>query len=184
MINTQIFFSPFPVIDLGNIILRKIQVGDAKEYLDYMNNELMAGFFTEDNRPQTLGAAAKEMIYWGGLFDSKQSLYWAITLREDNRMIGTVGFNTISFSHSRAEISYDLNPKYWGTGVMLHSIEGVLRFSDRELQIIRTQATVIVTNIRSIKVLERCGFKQEGCLKKYELVEGDFKDYYIYARIK
>ena len=51
------------------------------------------------------------------------------------------------------------------------------------LGIIRVQATVITTNERSIKVLDRCGFQKEGCLRKYELVEGELKDYYMYARV-
>jgi ribosomal-protein-alanine N-acetyltransferase len=98
-------------------------------------------------------------------------------------MIGTVGFNTISFSHARAEISYDLSPDYWGQGVMLKSIKAILQFAENELQIVRIQGTVITDNQRSIKLLERCGFVQEGMLEKYEFVDGEHKDYYMYARV-
>ncbi|MFK7968390.1 MAG: GNAT family N-acetyltransferase [Rickettsiaceae bacterium] len=181
--NVQPFFSPFQEIDLGDIILREIRVEDAQAYLDYMNNEKMAGFLTKENRPQTFDAAVEEVSYWGGLFPSKRSIYWAIALKEDDRMIGTAGFNMISFPNSRAEISYDLDPDYWGKGVMLRSIKAILKFADYVLGIVRIQATVITTNDRSIKVLERCGFVQEGYLKKYEVVEGELKDYYMYARV-
>ncbi len=109
--NVQPFFAPFPVIDLGDIVLRDIRVEDAQAYLDYMNNDQMAGFLTKENRPQTFDAAVEEVSYWGGLFSSKRSIYWAIALKENNRMIGTAGFNMISFPNSRAEISYDLDPK-------------------------------------------------------------------------
>ena len=181
--NVQPFFAPFPVIDLGDIVLRDIRVEDAQAYLDYMNNDQMAGFLTKENRPQTFDAAVEEVSYWGGLFSSKRSIYWAIALKENNRMIGTAGFNMISFPNSRAEISYDLDPNYWGKGVMLRSIKAVLKFSDHMLGIVRIQATVITTNERSLKVLDRCGFKREGYLEKYEVVEGELKDYYIYARV-
>lgn len=89
----------------------------------------------------------------------------------------------ISFANSRAEISYDLDPNFWGKGIMLRSIKAILKFSDYTLGIIRVQATVITTNERSIKVLDRCGFQREGYLRKYELVEGELKDYYMYARV-
>jgi ribosomal-protein-alanine N-acetyltransferase len=46
------------------------------------------------------------------------------------------------------------------------------------------QATVITDNDRSIKVLERCGFIKEGLLQKYEVVEGEHKDYYMYGRVQ
>jgi len=181
--NVQPFFGPFPTIDLGDIVLREITKEDAQAYLDYMSNDQMAGFLTNENRPKTFDAALEEVSYWGGLFSSKRSIYWAIALKESSKMVGTAGFNMISFANSRAEISYDLDPNFWGKGIMLRSIKAILKFSDYTLGIIRVQATVITTNERSIKVLDRCGFQKEGCLRKYELVEGELKDYYMYARV-
>ena len=181
--NVQPFFEPFPKIDLGDIVLREISKEDAQAYLDYMSNNQMAGFLTNENRPKTFEAALEEVSYWGGLFPSKRSIYWAIALKETNIMVGTAGFNMISFANSRAEISYDLDPNFWGKGIMLRSIKAILKFSDYTLGIIRVQATVITTNERSIKVLDRCGFQREGYLRKYELVEGELKDYYMYARV-
>lgn len=181
--NVQPFFAPFPEIDLGDIVLREIQLTDAQEYLAYMNHPIMVDFLTKDNIPSNLEASKEEMEYWGGLFPAKKSIYWAIALKENNKMIGTAGFNMISFANSRTEISYDLSPEYWGRGIMLRAIKAILRFADQVLGIVRTQATVITTNQRSINVLERCGFKPEGCLEKYEIVNGEFKDYFMYARV-
>jgi len=177
------FFEPFPVIDLGDIILREISKDDAQRYFDYMNAPEMSEFLTQENTPKDLDAAIEEVTYWGGLFTNKRSIYWAIALKETNEMIGTAGFNGITFPHSRSEISYDLDPAYWGKGVMLRSIKAILKFSDYSLGIVRVQATVITSNERSIKLLERCGFNKEGVLKKYEIVQGEFKDYFMYGRV-
>ncbi len=181
--NIQIFFGHFPIIDLGDIILREITSDDAQDYLDYMSNDKMASFLTKENRPVNFDAALEEVKYWGSLFPTKKSIYWGIALKDNNKLIGTAGFNMISFINSRAEISYDLDPKFWGKGMMLRAIKAILRFADETLGVIRTQATVIIDNQRSINVLERCGFQREGYLKKYELVEGELKDYYMYARV-
>ena len=181
--NVQYFFAPFPVIDLGDIILREIVAEDAQDYFDYMSRDEMESFLTKENRPQTFESALEEVKYWGSLFPSKRSIYWAIARKSDNKMIGTAGFNMISFPNDRAEISYDLCPDYWGKGVMLKSIKAILQFSDHSLGIVRVQATVITDNERSFKVLERCGFEKEGFLKKYEIVEGEHKDYYMYGRV-
>lgn len=182
--NTQYFFGPFPTMKLDNIILREIKAEDAQDYFEYMSHDKMTGFLTKPNRPQNLAQAVKEVQYWGSLFPAKQSVYWGIALKESNKLIGTAGFNHISFQNSRAELSYDLDPNYWGKGLMLKSIKHILNFADIALEIIRTQATVITDNERSIKVLERCGFQQEGLLKNYEVVEGKHKDYYMYARVR
>ncbi|MDC0864966.1 GNAT family protein [Rickettsiaceae bacterium] len=181
--NTQCFFREFPTIDLGDIILREIVESDAQDYLDYMSKDEMAGFLTKENRPQDFDKALTEVKYWASIFPNKRSIYWAIALKDNNQMIGTAGFNVMSFQNSRADISYDLNPNYWGKGIMLKSVKGILSFADYALQLVRIQATSIIDNERSIKVLERCGFKREGLMKRYEVVEGEHKDYYMYARV-
>ena len=181
--DTRCFFAPFPVLDLGDIILREISTKDSECYYLYMNREEVVQFITQDNIPQTYEDAIEEVNYWGGLFSTRRSVYWAIALKENNKMIGTAGFNHISFVNSRAEISYDLNPEYWGKGLMLKAIKGILKFADYKLQLTRIQATVMASNQRSIKLLERCGFKEEGFLQRYEVVQGQHRDYYMYARL-
>lgn len=181
--NIQYFFNAFPVLDLGDIVLREIVTSDAQDYFDYMSRNEMKSCLTKDNIPQTLEKAIEEVKYWGSLFTNKRSIYWAIALKKTNRMIGTAGFNLISFPNSRAEISYDLSPDHWGKGIMLKSIKGILKFSDYALELVRIQATVIIDNERSIKLLERCGFQKEGILKQYEVVDGRHKDYYMYGRV-
>ncbi|MDP5110645.1 MAG: GNAT family N-acetyltransferase [Rickettsiaceae bacterium] len=181
--NIQYFFGDFPALDLGYIVLREIKEADARDYFEYMNNRAMEGFLTKENRPSGINEAMEEVKYWKSLFPQKRSIYWAIALKENDKMIGTAGFNLISFPNARAEISYDLNPEYWGRGIMLTSINAILKFADIALELVRIQATVIIDNERSIKLLERAGFKKEGLLEKYEVVEGQHKDYYMYGRV-
>jgi ribosomal-protein-alanine N-acetyltransferase len=158
-------------------------MSDTQRYLDYMSDDRMAGFLTKENRPHDFSKAEQELRYWSSLFENKRSIYWCIALKEGNIMIGTVGFNVILLGHDRAEISYDLDPEYWGNGIMLKSIKAIIKYSDFILGLKRIQATVIIDNHRSIKLLERCSFEREGYLKKYEIVEGEHKDYYMYARV-
>lgn len=181
--NIQPFFGEFPELDLGDIVLREIQDSDAIDYYNYMNNDQMDGFLTKENRPASEEKALEELKYWGSLFKTKRSIYWCISLKSNGQMIGTAGFNNIIFSHDRAEISYDLDPNYWGMGMMIKSIKGILKYADYGLALRRIQATVITDNERSIKLLGRCGFSQEGVLKKYEIVDGEHKDYFMYARV-
>lgn len=176
-------FDHFPYIDLGDIVLRRIQIKDAQDYLDYMSKSDMKYFLTDDNIPNNFDEALEEVQYWGGLFSLKRSVYWAIALKGSDKMIGTVGFNQISFNNARADISYDLNPDFWGQGIMTKSIKAILKYAKNTAFIIRVQATVVTTNERSIKLLENLAFKKEGLLEKYEFVNGEYTDYYMYAAI-
>jgi ribosomal-protein-alanine N-acetyltransferase len=179
----QSLYQPFPRIDLGEIILREIEDKDVRDYFEYMGREDMAPFLTDDNKTDTIEKAEKELNYWKSLFPNKRSFYWAIATKDNDKLIGTAGFNMISVAHLRTEISYDLNPDFWGKGIMLKSVQNILKFADNNLGLVRAQATVVATNERSIKLLERCGFVKEGYLKKFEIVDGQHRDYYLYARV-
>lgn len=173
----------FPLIDLGDIVLRELSVDDAEYYLAYMSREEMKPFLLDNNRPTNIEHAISEIRYWSGIFQNHRGFYWAIADKKDNRLLGTAGFNNIIYHHKRGEISYDLDPEFWGKGIMLRSIKAILKFSDLALGLVRIQAMVIDDNIRSIKLLERCNFEQEGLMKKYEIVNGKHCDYYIHARV-
>lgn len=182
MINREYLYSPFPILDLNDIVLRELTEFDAEDYLNYMSKPEMAVYITDGNRPKNLKEAQEEVRYWSSLYKNHRSFYWGIALKNDNKLIGTAGFNTINLEHHRAEISYDLDPSFWGQGMMLKSIKNILKIADH-IGIIRVQATVIMDNLRSINLLERCGFVREGILKKYEIVANEHKDYYMYARV-
>ena len=182
MINKGYLYAPFPVFDLNNIVLRELTDMDAEDYFNYMIKPEMAIYITESNRPKSIEEAQKEVRYWSSLYKNHSSFYWGIALKNDNRLIGTAGFNMINLEHHRAEISYDLDVSFWGQGIMLKSIKNILKFADY-IGVIRIQATVITDNFRSINVLERCDFTREGVLKKYEIVGNEHQDYYMYARV-
>lgn len=175
-------YSQFPVLDLGDIELRELTIYDAEEYFNYMSKPEMASFLTDSNIPKNVEHAAEELRYWASLFRNHRGFYWGIVLKSSNHLIGTVGFNSVSVPHLKAEISYDLSPDFWGKGIMLRSMQNILKFIDY-VGIVRIQATVIDDNIRSINLLERCNFVKEGFMKKYEIVQGIHKDYYLYARV-
>ncbi|AJQ52124.1 GNAT family N-acetyltransferase [Rickettsia conorii] len=182
MINRGHLYAPFPVLDLNDIVLRELTAEDAQDYFNYMSKPEMAIYITDSNRPKDVEEAGEEIRYWSSLYKNHRSFYWGIAIKDDNTLIGTAGFNIINLEHHRAEISYDLDPNFWGQGMMLKSIKNILKFADY-IGIIRVQATVITDNFRSINLLERCGFAREGILKKYEIVANEHKDYYMYARV-
>lgn len=172
----------FPVLELDSIVLRELVEEDAQDYFSYISKPEVASYISEDNRPSNLREGVDELRYWSNLHKYQRSFYWGIALKSNNQLIGTAGFNSISITHKRAELSYDLDSAFWGQGIMLKSIKNILQFADK-IGIIRSQATVAMGNIRSINLLERCGFTQEGILKKYEIVEGEYKDCYMYGRV-
>lgn len=57
-------------------------------------------------------------------------------------------------------------------------------FAFAEFGLVKIVAHVFADNTASAKVLEKCGFVQEGYLRKHHLKEGRFLDARLFALVK
>jgi ribosomal-protein-alanine N-acetyltransferase len=58
-----------------------------------------------------------------------QSFYWAITLKDQPGLIGTICIWNLSVDRKTAELGYELHPDYQGKGYMQEAITLVIRFA-------------------------------------------------------
>jgi RimJ/RimL family protein N-acetyltransferase len=107
----------------------------------------------------------------------------AVVLRDGGQLVGTIGLNAISPQHRTAEIAYDLAPAVWGQGVATSIVQSMLDWGFQRLGLLRIQATVLESNERSLRVLERCRFEREGYLRCYRQIRGRSGNFWLYARI-
>ncbi len=178
------FFDYFPILQPeDNIILRQITTADAKDYFEYMNNAQVAKYLSGTNLPHSLEHSISELQYWSSVFSSRRSIYWGIALKDSNKLIGTTGFNNLWRTHARADLSYDLNFDYWGLGIMHRSLENILDFAKNEMGVLRVQASTVVSNDRSFKLLTKLGFEQEGIMRKYEYLHEEYQDARLLSKI-
>lgn len=100
-----------------------------------------------------------------------------------NRLAGTIGFHTVSVDNRSAEIAYDLAPAYWGRGIASRLCEAVTCWSYGAFGFHRVQATVLVSNQRSERVLRRCHYRHEGILRAFRMVRGRPGDFNCFSRL-
>jgi len=67
---------------------------------------------------------------------------------------------------------------------MLETLRVVLAHGFEQMGLNRIEALVYVDNDRSIQLLQKLGFKQEGLLRDYFYQGGKFYDHYIFAFLK
>jgi [ribosomal protein S5]-alanine N-acetyltransferase len=109
---------------------------------------------------------------------------WAI--RDNNEfLIGGCGFSGLHVGKShRAEIGYWLAKPYWGQGIMTAVVGRLCEFAFAELNLVKIEAQVFAGNSASAKVLQKCGFVQEGYLRKHHLKDGKYLDARLFALVK
>ena len=108
---------------------------------------------------------------------------FAIVRRDGGEFIGSAGFHTVSALNRTAEIAYDLAPEVWRHGIARAACEALTRWAFEHVGLVRVQGTTLATNVRSQRVLERCGFEREGLLRRFRMVRGTPGDFWMYSRL-
>lgn len=108
-------------------------------------------------------------------------IYFAVLDLSENKMIGSVGFHSVSAANGTAEITYDVAPTHWNRGIAKAACRTALCWGFEEKGWYRIQATTLLAHIRSQRVLERCGFKREGIVRNFRVVRGVPADYLLYS---
>lgn len=103
----------------------------------------------------------------------------------DDALIGGCGFNGIEVGKShKAELGYWLAKTLWGRGIMTAVVQRVCQQGFEELGLVKIIAHVHLHNQASVRVLEKCGFQQEGFLQKHFLKDGQFIDARLFALLR
>ena len=84
-----------------------------------------------------------------------------------------------------AEVGYCYGSKWWGNGYATESFKRVIQFLFDEVSVETIYADHCLSNLASGKVMEKCGLKKEGILRKrmYDK-EGILNDLVSYSILK
>lgn len=165
-----------PVLREPGLGLRPLLRSDAADWYAYLSDPAVI----EHTSWQLQGVADL-----GPLFDSYEStspasqIRYAIVEAATGRLLGTIGFHTVSEINRSAELSYDLAAAHWGRGIAPAACAAMLRWGFAQAGFVRIQATVLASNTRSMRVLEKCGFVAEGLLRRYRMVRGESRDFWM-----
>ena len=169
-----------PRLELGEWRLRGLRVEDAAAWLGYLREPAV----TEHTSWPAVDAALVEGLVRRSIagYGERTSCRCAIAQASEDRLIGTCGFSTWSDAHASAELVYDLDPTWWGRGVVRRAAGALVEWGF-SAGLCRIQAVVMPSNHRSVRVLESLGFRREGLLGNYRKAHGTPTDFYMYARL-
>jgi [ribosomal protein S5]-alanine N-acetyltransferase len=105
---------------------------------------------------------------------------------QNGELIGVCGLTNIDSVNMKAELGYWIGRDYWGKGYANEAMQLIMYFGFKNLKLNKIYAHVFGSNERSIKLLERLGFSQEGLLKEdvFHAGVGRFMDAFSYSILK
>jgi RimJ/RimL family protein N-acetyltransferase len=101
------------------------------------------------------------------------------------KMIGGIGFTGLESGKCHcSEIGYWLARPYWGRGIMTAVLRKAIELAFERLGLVKLTAHVFAGNVASARVLQKCGFLQEGFLRKHYLKDGKYLDAMAYGLVR
>jgi len=104
--------------------------------------------------------------------------------KSTGRLAGGITLGNIRHGVAQsAQIGYWMGVDHAGKGYMHEAVLMVIRVGFETLRLHRIEAACIPGNQRSIRVLEKAGFRREGLLRSYLRINGAWQDHLLYALI-
>ena len=106
---------------------------------------------------------------------------WAIVEKESGECIGQVAYFLVDRSNSWGEIEYCIGSAYQGKGYATEATKQAIRYGFDQIGFHKVQICVRPSNIKSKKVIEKCGFDYEGTLRDYFFIDGQYEGRMYYS---
>ena len=154
-------FSTFPTLTTPRLILREILPGDAADLFSYASDPEVQKY--DSDPPMREIAEAVAMIEQRGQwFISKQAISWGIELKEENRLIGGLGFYYWDKSYYKTDLGYTLARPYWRRGIATEAVRALMQFGFETIHLHRINVDTRMDNIASLRLMQKLSFRHEG----------------------
>ena len=176
-------FTPFPNLETHRLNLRRLISNDVSEILALRSNPEIMKFI-----PRPLITTQEEALEFISAMDTNVNnnsvINWAITTKENDKVIGMIGYYRMKPENYRAEVGYILSAEYHGQGIMTEALQRVVQFGFEEMGLNSIEAVIDPENYGSEKVVLKNNFVKEGHFKEHTFFEGKFFDSVFYSLLK
>lgn len=163
------------------LILRPWSLDDIDDFFEYAKSPNVgpnAGWQPHDNKETSMKILQ--------LFIEKDEV-WAIEYKENGKVIGSLGAHADERRNgvNGKMIGYVLSEDYWGKGLVTEAVKEVIKclFEEEKYDILSCYHYPF--NVRSKRVIEKCGFKYEGTLRSAsKIFDGSVYDDVCYSIVK
>ncbi|WP_164545805.1 GNAT family N-acetyltransferase [Paenibacillus albus] len=173
------------MIQGNNVYIRFFENADAESLLELhvSNHELFQkysptfadDFYTLDSKRNYISDSHKQR-------DEDKKYSFGIFLNENDTLVGSISINHIYRGPlQRGMIGYQLDAQYNGRGFTTEAVSLAVAYAFNELKLHRIDAGVMLSNIGSMRVLEKAGFHKEGIERRGVLINGQWEDHQILA---
>lgn len=169
-------------IKTERLIIRPVVIGDKESIFSYRADPDTSKFLsliphTVDDIGEFIKRASSEINDPGTWFQL------VIVEQLNCQLIGDIGLHFLNTDpeNKQVEIGYTLDKKFRGKGYATEALSAIIDYLVNSLNKHRITASIDPTNIASIKLIERLGFRKEAHFIESIFFQGKWVDDLVYA---
>lgn len=153
-------------LETERLILRKFKITDAQNMFDnWAANPNVTKYLIWQPYTNVDDVRAYIQMCIDG-YDNQNMYYWVIEYKENSQAVGSISVVEVKENINAVTVGYCLSEEYWHKGIMTEAFKRVIDFLFKEVEVDRIESTHDINNPNSGKVMEKCGLKYEGTLRK------------------
>lgn len=116
------------------------------------------------------------------LFKKRKLVRFWIIKKENNKIIGNLCYSNIIMGNFKScFLGYKLDKDEINKGYMTEAIRKTVKIMFNEYDLHRIEVNIIPRNKRSLKLMEKLGFEEEGYSRRYLEINGIWEDHVHFA---
>ncbi len=153
----EISFIPFSDLATERLTLRQLSIEDENEIFALRSDDEVNKFL---DRPKanSIEDARQFINKINDNIAKAQAILWAITWKDNFKLMGTICLWKISKEDARAEIGYELIPYWQGKGIMQEAMTKIIEYGFEQIKLQSITAELSPCNVRSVRLLEKNNF--------------------------
>jgi ribosomal-protein-alanine N-acetyltransferase len=150
-------FTPFPILTTERLTLRQLEMNDEQEIFTLRSDREINKYLGRQIA-NTIDDARNFINKVNENINKNESLYWAITFKDKNILVGTICLFSFSNEKDTCEIGYELLSNFQGQGIMQEAAEKVIDYAFNTIEVKKIEAFFHRNNQGSIKLLMKFSF--------------------------
>ena len=169
-------------IDTERLTLRRFEYSDCHSvFVNWAGDEDVQKKYGEPVYP-TEEAVKGLLDKYITSYAQEDKYRWAIIEKASGECIGQIAFFLVDSNNHFAEIEYCIGRAFQGKGYATEAAKALIKYGFEKIELNKVQICARTINAPSRRVIEKCGFTYEGCLRDYFFM-GDHYESRMYFSI-
>ena len=168
----------FRLIVGNRVCLRSYEVSDLDEIMEDWNRmELRRLLGNVDKGPVARNQGEEWIKETWKLRQERKAFHFAVEVIADKKLIGDTSLFDFNWTSRSAEVGISIhNSEYWGKSYGAETLDLILQFAFRDLNMNRVELDVFDFNKRAQNCYLKVGFKEIGRKRKACFIDGQYHD--------